>query len=129
MNYVIIKSIWQQKEYKLLDVKPWMFLEVQEKIWDWNNVRIWKFKWLVIKVRKPNNFDWSFTIRWESSGVKIEKIYPLSYDKFEKVEILDEYKIRRSKLYYMRDKVGKGARMKSIIWKDQKNRLISVKPM
>ena len=129
MNYSIIKAIGQQKEYKLLDVKPWMFLEIQEKIWDWNNARIWRFKWLVLKVRKPNNFDGSFTIRGESSGVKIEKIYPLSYTKFEKVEVIDEYKIRRAKLYYMRDKVGKSAKMKSALAKDDKNKLLSYRSM
>lgn len=129
MDYTIIKSIWNQKEYKLLNIKAWMFLEIQEKVWEWNNARIWKFKGLVIKVRKPNNFDWSFTIRGESSGVKIEKIYPISYDKFEKVEIIDEYKVRRSKLYYIREKVGKDAKMKSILSKDDKNTPISYTSM
>jgi ribosomal protein L19 len=37
----------------------------------------------------------------------IEKIYPLSFEKFDKVLLLDEYKVRRSRLYYIRDKVGK----------------------
>ncbi len=129
MDYTIIKAIWNQKEYKLLNVRSWMFLEVQEKIWDWNNARIWKFRGLVIKVRKPNNFDWSFTIRWESSGVKIEKIYPISYDKFEKVEVIDEYRVRRSKLYYIREKVGKDARMKSILSKEDKNTQLSYTSM
>lgn len=45
----------------------------------------------------------------------IEKIYPLSFPNFEKVILLDDYKIRRSKLYYIRDKVGKDARFKSEI--------------
>ncbi len=45
----------------------------------------------------------------------MEKIYPFSFNKFEKVLLLDEYKVRKSKLYYMRDKIGKDARLKSII--------------
>jgi ribosomal protein L19 len=45
----------------------------------------------------------------------IEKIYPLSFPKFEKVILMDEYKVRKSKLYYIREKVGKAARMKSKI--------------
>jgi large subunit ribosomal protein L19 len=45
----------------------------------------------------------------------IEKIYPLSFPNFDKVLLLDDYKIRRSKLYYIRDKIGKDARFKSII--------------
>ena len=76
--------------------------------------RIWKFKWLVIKV-KPNHPDGTFTIRGEVARMTIEKIYPLSFPNFEKVILLDDYKIRRSKLYYIRDKVGKDARFKSEI--------------
>lgn len=45
----------------------------------------------------------------------VEKIYPLSFPNFDKVLLMDDYKIRRSKLYYIRTKVGKDARFKSII--------------
>ena len=54
-------------------------------------------------------------MRWTCSGVTVEKIYPFSFNKFEKVLLLDEYKVRKSKLYYMRDKIWKDARLKSII--------------
>jgi large subunit ribosomal protein L19 len=52
--------------------------------------------------------------------VVIEKIYPLSFAKFAKVLLLDEYRVRRAKIYYIRDKVGKGARMKSRITSDRR---------
>ena len=55
----------------------------------------------------------------------IEKIYPLSYTKFVKVTLLDEYKIRKAKLYYIRDKVGKASRMKSIITSNRRNSILS----
>jgi large subunit ribosomal protein L19 len=55
----------------------------------------------------------------------IEKVYPLSYAKFAKVILLDEYKIRKSKLYYIREKVGKASRMKSIITSEKRNMLLS----
>jgi large subunit ribosomal protein L19 len=45
----------------------------------------------------------------------VEKIYPLSFPNFAKVLLMDDYKIRRSKLYYIRTKVGKDARFKSVI--------------
>ncbi|NCQ82344.1 50S ribosomal protein L19 [bacterium] len=45
----------------------------------------------------------------------VEKIYPFAYPNFEKIILLDEYKVKKSKLYYIRDKVGKAARMKSLI--------------
>jgi len=77
--------------------------------------RIWKFRGLVIKTKKENHPDGTFTMRWTCSGVTVEKIYPFSFNKFEKVLLLDEYKVRKSKLYYMRDKIWKDARLKSII--------------
>lgn len=51
----------------------------------------------------------------------IEKIYPLSFPNFAKVILLDQHKVRQSKLYFMRDKVGKAARLKSIVAADKKN--------
>jgi len=59
----------------------------------------------VIKVKNPNQADGTFTIRGTVAGVEIEKIYPLSFKKFEKVLLLDEYKVRRAKLYYIREKI------------------------
>ncbi len=115
MNFKRLKSLSNQKKYPILKVKPWQLIEVHEKIWEWSNARIWKLKWLVIKVRKPNLPDWSFTIRWTVARVWVEKIYPLSFPNFEKVILLDEYKVRRSKLYYIREKIWKDAKMKSII--------------
>ena len=86
------------------------------------NNRIWKFKCLVLKVKKPSNPDGTFTVRGEVAGVSLEKIYPLSFPKFDKVILLDEYKTRQAKLYYLRDKVGKDARMKSKITSTQRNK-------
>jgi large subunit ribosomal protein L19 len=58
------------------------------------------------------------------ADVSVEKIYPLSFNRFEKIILLDEFKTRKSKLYYIRDKVGKGAKMKSII--KQENRKVNM---
>jgi len=55
------------------------------------------------------------------AGVEVEKIYPLSFNKFEKVTLLDDYKTRRSKLYYIREKVGKDARFKSKITAEKRD--------
>ncbi len=115
MNYDRLKNIHQKHSKYILPIKPGMFLEIHENVWEWDTKRIWKFKWLVIKVKKPNHSDGTFTIRWEVARMTIEKIYPLSFPNFEKVILLDDYKIRRSKLYYIRDKVGKDARFKSEI--------------
>ena len=120
MNFERIKALQEKNNVSLLDVKPGMFLEIHEKLEGENN-RIWRFKGLVIKVKKPQNADGSFTIRGIVAGVDIEKIYPLSFTKFEKVLLLDDYKTKRAKLYYIREKVGKGARMKSKISSEKRN--------
>lgn len=120
MNFERIKALQDKNNVSLLDVKPGMFLEIHEKL-EWENNRVWRFKGLVIKVKKPQNADGSFTIRGIVAGVDVEKIYPLSFTKFEKVTLLDDYKIRKSKLYYIREKVGKDARMKSKISSEKRN--------
>jgi large subunit ribosomal protein L19 len=113
MNTPILKAIHQQQKSIILPIKPGQQLELHEKIGDEANMRIWKFKGLVIKVQHPNQPSGTFTIRGKVAGLTIEKIYPLSFPKFDKVLLLDEFKVRRAKLYYLRDKVGKGAKMKS----------------
>ena len=98
-----------------------MQIELHEEVGDESNRRIWRFKGLVIKVKKPNHPDGTFTIRGKTASHTIEKIYPLSFPSFKKVILLDEYKIRRARLYYIREKVGKDARMASVLSKDEKN--------
>jgi large subunit ribosomal protein L19 len=127
MNFDRIKTLQEQHNVSLLDVQPGMYLEIHEKIGEGDSNRVWRFKGLVIKVKKPQNADGSFTIRGTVAGVDVEKIYPLSFTKFDKVTLLDDYKIKRSKLYYIREKIGKDARMKSKISSDKRNTSILAK--
>ncbi len=115
-----MKKIHTSKKHYVLPIKSGMSLEVHEKVGDWDNTRLWKFKGLVIKVNRPQSPDGTFTMRGTVARMTIEKIYPLSFQHFDKVLLMDEYRTRRAKLYYMRDKVGKGAKMKSIISSDRK---------
>ena len=115
MYYNRLKNIYDKNQNIILPVKPGMFLEIHEIVWEWDTRRIWKFKCLVIKVKNPNQPDGTFTVRGEVARMTIEKIYPLSFPNFDKVILLDDYKIRRSKLYYIREKIWKDARFKSII--------------
>ena len=115
MNYERLQSVYSKNWYPIVPVRTGMLIEVHEKVWEGSTERIWKFRGLVIKTKKENHPDGTFTMRWTCSGVTVEKIYPFSFNKFEKVLLLDEDKVRKSKLYYMRDKVWKDARLKSII--------------
>lgn len=113
MNTERLKHFYDNNGAKVLDIKAGMNVEIHEK--DAETNRIWRFKCLVIKVKKPKHADGSFTVRWTVAWVVVEKIYPLSFNKFDKIILLDEYKVRRAKLYYIRDKVGKSARFTSKI--------------
>jgi len=119
MNIERLKNFYDKNGAKIIDIKAGMNVEIHEK--DIETNRIWRFKCLVIKVKKPNHADGTFTVRGTVAGLVIEKIYPLSFNKFDKIILLDEYKVRRAKLYYIRDKVGKDARFKSKITADKRD--------
>lgn len=114
MNFDRLKKISEESWYSNLNLKPGQYIELSEQIWEGTNKRIWKFKWVILKVKRKWLHDWTFTIRWKSTWNTIEKIYPLSYTWFQKVVVLDQYKVRRSKLYYLRNKIWKQAKLKSI---------------
>ncbi len=120
MDFSRLQKVYARFGGKRVDVKPGQYLEIHEEIGEGDNKRTWKFKGLVIKVWKAGHPDGTFTVRGTSAGVVVEKIYPFSFSKFKKIILLDEYKVRRSKLYYIRDKVGKAARMKSLISSDRR---------
>lgn len=120
MNAQRIQKLTQSQGYPVLPIRHGMQLEIHEEVGEGDNKRTWKFKGLVIKVQNPKQSGGTFTIRGKSSGNTIEKIYPLSFRKFQKVLLLDEYKTARAKLYYIRDKVGKDAKMTSLLTQDEK---------
>ncbi len=121
MNTERVHAVQARHWFHILPVKPGMRLEIHEKIGEWSNQRTWKFKCLVLKVQKPNNPDGTFLVRGQTARKTIEKIYPLSFPNFEKVILLDEHKVKKSKLYFMRDKIGRDAKLKSIIDPERRN--------
>ena len=116
MNFELIKKIAAlHNNAEVWDVKPGQEVEIHEKIKDGNNERIWRFKGLIIKVKHPNLHTGTFTVRGKVLGVNVEKVYPLNSTSIEKIILLDEKKIRRAKLYFIREKIGKAARLKSLL--------------
>ena len=89
-------------------------VRVSAKIKEGNRERIQVFEGVVIKRQGGSNRE-TFTVRKNSNGVGVEKTWPLHSPKIEKVEVVRRGKVRRAKLYYLRGRVGKAAKVKESI--------------
>ena len=84
------------------------------KIKDGNNERVQLFEGTVI-AKKGGGISETFTVRRVSYGVGVEKTFPIHSPNVVKVDIIRVAKIRRAKLYYLRDRVGKASKVKEQI--------------
>ena len=91
-------------------------IRVHNKIKDGNRERVQLFEGTVI-AKHGGGISETFTLRRISYGVGVEKTFPLHSPNVEKVEIIRRGAVRRAKLYYLRDKVGKDAKVKEKISK------------
>ena len=86
-------------------------VRVHIKVKEGSRERIQVFEGTVI-AKKHGGVEESFTVRRISYGVGVEKVFPLHAPTIEKVETIRRGKVRRAKLYYLRDRVGKAAKVK-----------------
>ena len=108
----IINAI--ENEYKKEEVVPFRIgdtVDVHIRIKEGNEERIQIFTGTVIK-RQNGGLNETFTVRKISYGVGVEKAFPVHSPKIAKIEVKREGKVRRARLYYLRDKVGKAAKTK-----------------
>ena len=89
-------------------------IKVHVRIKEGNRERIQVFEGTVIK-KQNGGLRETFTVRRVAHGCGIERVFPLHSPTVEKVEIVREGKVRRAKLYYLRDRVGKAAKVKERI--------------
>ncbi len=80
--------------------------------------RIQVFEGIVIKRQGPGVRE-TFTVRKQSFGVGVERTFPLHSPKIEKIEVMQIGDVNRAKLYYLRDKVGKKARVRAVQRRDK----------
>jgi len=92
--------------------KPGDTINVHYKIREGNKERIQQFQGTVIQIRNANSNGESFTVRKVSSGIGVERVFPVLSPNIEKIELLRSGKVRRARLYYMRGRKGKAARIK-----------------
>ncbi len=91
--------------------RPGDTVKVHVKLKEGDKERIQVFEGVVIRMRKGLNRS-SFTVRKISYGVGVERIFPLNSPNLDKVEVIRSGKVRRAKLYFLRDLKGKAARLK-----------------
>ena len=109
----LIKSITQ--EYEKSDIPEFGVgdtVRVSIKVKEGNKERIQVFEGFVLK-RQNGGISESFTVRKISSGVGVEKTFPLHSPRIEKIELVRKGDVRRAKLNYMRALTGKAAKIKT----------------
>ena len=108
----IIEKI--EREHLRMDIpkfKAGDTVKVHMRIIEGEKERIQVFQGAVIRLRKGTT-DSTFTVRKISDGVGVERVFPMHSPSIERVEVVQEGRVRRSRLYYLRDRKGKAARIK-----------------
>ncbi len=111
----IIKSIEaEQLKEKVDEFCVGDTVKVHGRIKEGNRERIQVFEGIVIK-RQGGSSRETFTVRKSSNGIGVEKTWPLHSPNVEKVEVVRRGKVRRAKLFYLRYRVGKKAKVKELV--------------
>lgn len=95
---------------KTLDIRAGDTVRVMQKIKEGGKFRLQAFEGLVLARKHGTEAGATFTVRKVTGGVGVERIFPLYSPMIEKVEIIKRARVRRAKLYYIREKVAREAR-------------------
>lgn len=114
MNLNLVNEITKsQMRNDLPELKAGMTIRVDVKIKEGNKERIQAFEGIVIKVQ-GSGIGETFTVRKLSSGVGVERTFPINSPLIDKITVIRVGKVRRAKLYYLRSRSGKSARIKEV---------------
>ena len=114
MNEIIKKIEDAQLKEKVDEFRVGDTVRVSAKIKEGNRERVQVFEGIVIK-RQNGGARETFTVRKSSNGVGVEKTWPVNSPLVVKVDVVRRGKARRAKLYYLRDRVGKRAKVKEVV--------------
>ena len=89
-------------------------VRVDVKIIEGKRERIQAFEGIVM-ARKGSGVSETFTVRKVSYGVGVERVFPVNSPKIDKIEVVRQGKVRRAKLYFLKDRVGKATKVKEKI--------------
>ena len=110
----IIKSIEDAQLKEVADFRVGDTVKVYGKIKEGNRERIQIFEGTVLK-RQGGGSRETFTVRKTSNGIGVEKTWPVHSPHVERVEVVRRGKVRRAKLNYLRQRVGKAAKVKELV--------------
>ncbi len=116
----LIKAIEaEQIKDEIADFKIGDTVKVFYKIVEGQTERVQVYEGLIIAMNNASSRK-TITVRKISYGVGVERIFPIHSPKIEKIEIVRRGRIRRAKLYYIRDRVGKAAKVRELVGKKEK---------
>ena len=114
MNEIIKNIEAAQMKAEVPEFRVGDTVRVHGKIKEGNRERIQVFEGVVLKKQGGSNRE-TFTVRKSSNGIGVEKTWPLYSPNVEKVEVIRHGKVRRAKLNYLRQRVGKAAKVKELV--------------
>ena len=114
MNDIIKNIEAEQLKEQAPEFRVGDTVRVYGKIKEGNRERVQVFEGTVLK-RQGGGARETFTVRKNSNGIGVEKTWPLHSPNVEKVEVVRKGKVRRAKLNYLRDRVGKKAKVKELV--------------
>lgn len=114
MNKLIkfIESAYNDRRQTIPSFKAGDTTNVHVKIKEGNKERIQQFQGTVIQRKNPNTNGETFTVRKISGGIGVERIFALLSPNIDKIEVTRRGAVRRARLYYLRGKQGKAAKVK-----------------
>ncbi|MBQ2805055.1 MAG: 50S ribosomal protein L19 [Clostridia bacterium] len=108
----IIKAIEAESLREVANFNIGDTVKVYFKVIEGNKERIQGYEGIVI-ARKHGGLRETFTVRRISSGIGVERTFPVHSPKIEKIEVVRKASVKRAKLYYLRERTGKAAKIKS----------------
>ncbi len=114
MNLELVNEITkEQMKNDIPDLRPGQTVRVDVKIKEGDKSRIQAYEGIVIKVQ-GSGIGKTFTVRKISSGVGVERTFPVHSPVIDKITVVRKGKVRRARLYYLRDRSGKSAKIKEV---------------
>ena len=110
----LIKEIEAAQIKEVTDFNVGDTIKVHAKIVEGNRERIQVFEGLVIKKQGGSNRA-TFTVRKNSNGIGVERTWPLYSPSIANIEVVRRGKVRRAKIYYLRSRIGKAAKVKELV--------------